>query len=141
VVSVSWTPATTGSMSGKVTFKDSGPKSPQTVSLTGVGVTPAVSLSQSNLVFATEVVFTSSAMQMVKLTNTGLGILSIAKISITGPFTETNTCGNSVAAGNTCTLTVIFKPITIGTLTGAVSIADNAPPRETLIKLFVFHSR
>ena len=69
------------------------------------------------------------------LTNTGLGILGITKVSVTGPFTQTNNCGSQVAAGGSCAFSVKFKPTTSGTLTGAVSIADNAsgsPQKITL---------
>ena len=87
---------------------------------------PAVTLSPTKLIFSTQVVFTTSAAQTVTLTNTGLGILGIVKIGVSGPFIQKNTCGKSVAAGASCTFTVTFKPTTIGTLTGAISITDNA---------------
>lgn len=60
---------------------------------------------------------------------------SITKVSVTGSFTQTNTCGSRVAAGASCTFTVKFKPTTSGTLTGSVSISDNAsgsPQKITL---------
>ena len=96
---------------------------------------PAVSLSPARLIFSTQVVFTTSKTQAVTLTNTGLGILNITKITVTGPFTQTNTCGSTVNAGGSCTFTVTFKPKTLGTLTGSVSITDNAsgsPQKITL---------
>ncbi len=96
---------------------------------------PAVSLSPAKLTFSTQVVFTTSKTQAVTLTNTGLGILNITKFTVTGPFSQTNTCGSTVNAGGSCTFTVTFKPKTIGTLTGSVSITDNAsgsPQKITL---------
>jgi hypothetical protein len=124
--SLTWNPAKAGSMTGSITFTDSSPGSPQVVSLSGVGVTPTVSLSPASLAFATQVVFTTSAAQTVTLSNTGLGILTISKIAVTGQFTQTNTCGSQVAAGGSCIISVKFKPTTSGTLTGSVSITDNA---------------
>jgi trimeric autotransporter adhesin len=123
---VSWTPHAVGSMTGSLTFTDNAPNSPQVVSLSGVGVLPAVAIAPTKLIFSTQVVFTTSGAQTAMLTNTGLGILSIAKISVTGPFSQTNTCGTSVAARASCTFTATFKPTTIGALAGAISITDNA---------------
>ncbi len=126
VVTLSWIPGGTGNMTGTLTFTDNASNSPQVVSLSGVGVLPAVTLSPAKLIFSTQVVFTTSAAQTATLTNTGLGILSISKISVTGPFSQANTCGTSVTPGGSCTFTVRFTPTTIGTITGSVSITDNA---------------
>jgi Bacterial Ig-like domain (group 3)/Abnormal spindle-like microcephaly-assoc'd, ASPM-SPD-2-Hydin len=133
--SLTWNPAKAGTMTGSITFTDNAPGSPQTVSLTGVGVTPSAKLSPTSLTFATQVVFTTSAAQTVTLSNTGLGILSITKVSVSGPFTQTNTCGSQVAAGASCTFSVKFKPTKSGTSSGSVSITDNAtgsPQKITL---------
>jgi hypothetical protein len=97
---------------------------------------PTVMLSPPGLTFPNQVVFTTSAAQTVTLTNTGLGILDITKVSVTGAFSQTNTCGSSVAAGGNCTFSVKFKPTKSGTLTGSVSITDNAsgsPQKITLM--------
>jgi len=134
-VTLSWTPGTAGNMTGSMSLTDNAPNTPQSVSLTGAGVLPAVSLSPAKLTFSTQIVFTTSKAQTVTLTNNGLGILDISKISVTGPFSQTNTCGMSVAAGATCTFTVTFKPTTISTLTGSISITDNAPASPQKIAL------
>ena len=126
-ISVTFTPTATGTETGTLTVTDSGAASPQTVSLTGVGTQPAVKLSPASLTFATQVVFTTSSPQNVTLTNTGNGTLSITGISVTGQFTQTNTCGSSVAPEGSCTITVKFTPKSKGPLTGKVNVADNAP--------------
>ncbi len=86
---------------------------------------PVVRLSPSRINFGDQRVGTTSAPQTVTLTNTGNGTLTITKISVTGPFTQTNTCGSSVAAAASCTFTVKFEPTTTGIRTGSVSIIDN----------------
>ena len=59
----------------------------------------------------------------LKLTGTGQGI------SINGPnassFTQTNTCGTSVAPGASCTITVTFTPSAIGPLSAEVWITGS----------------
>ena len=72
---------------------------------------------------------------MVTLTNTGLGILSIASISVSGPFNQTSTCGLTVAPGGSCAFSLTFQPTTIGILPGAVSITDNALGKTQKIAL------
>lgn len=55
--------------------------------------------------------------------------MSITSISITGTnkgdFGETNTCGKSVKAGASCTITVTFTPSSDGKRAADVSIGDN----------------
>jgi hypothetical protein len=125
-VTLTWTPGVSGSMTGSISLADNATGSPQTVSLSGTGVTPTVSLSPASLTFSNQVVFTTSAAETVTLSNTGLGSLTITKVSVTGAFTQTNTCGTTVATGASCTFSVKFAPTKSGTLTGSISISDNA---------------
>lgn len=126
-ISVEFVPTTAGTRTAAVTITDNAANSPQSVSLTGVGVVPAVSLAPSSLSFATQVVFTNSKTQTVALNNTGLGYLFITSVAVSGPFTQTNNCGSTVNPGSSCTFTVTFKPTTAGAVTGALSISNNAP--------------
>ena len=125
-ISVTFKPTTTGTRNAAVNITDNAPGSPQSVSLTGVGVLPAVTFSPTSLTFPTQVVLTNSKAQAVTLTNSGAGVLKINHISVTGPFSQTNTC-TTVNPSATCTITVTFKPTTVGTLPGSVSVTDNAP--------------
>jgi hypothetical protein len=127
IISVTFTPAVAGKRTAAVSITDNAPGSLQSVSLSGVSVTPAVKLSPVSLTFPTQVVFTTSVTGKVTLTNTGLGILNFTNIAITGPFSQTNTCGTSVTSGGSCVFSVTFTPTTIGALTGSIAITDNAP--------------
>jgi predicted dienelactone hydrolase len=61
------------------------------------------------------------------LTNTGTSALSITNVAIGGSvFTETNTCGMSVAAAASCVFTVTFKPTQTLTYNGALTITDSS---------------
>ncbi len=128
-INVSFSPAISGVENATVTVTDDAPDTPQSTSLTGVGIGagPAVTLSPASLVFASQLVNTTSTPQNVTLTNTGTGALSITSIATTGDFAETNNCGTSVAAGASCTISVTFTPTTINTRTGTVAVTDNAP--------------
>jgi uncharacterized repeat protein (TIGR03803 family) len=126
---VTFTPSETGTRNAAITITDNAPNSPQSVPLTGVGVLPAVIFKPTSLTFAPQLVLTKSAAQKVTLTNSGLGILAISNINLTGAaFSQTNTCGdNQIAAGASCTFSVTFLPTLRGQTSGSVSVTDNAP--------------
>ena len=95
------------------------------------GSTPAVSLSPSSLTFTSTKVGSVSANQTVTVTNTGTAALNISGINAAGTnassfYVPSRTCGSTLAAGANCTLSVGFRPKASGTLTGSISIADNA---------------
>ena len=128
-------PTATGTRTGAVTITDNASPATQTVSLTGTGIAPVVSLSPTSLTFPAQAVGTSSSAQSVTLKNTGSATLSITSITVSGDFSQTNTCGSSVAVGASCTLSVTFKPTAAGTRTGAVTITDNASPATQTVSL------
>lgn len=67
----------------------------------------------------------------VTVTNTGSGPLTFTSItSSSAEFTQTNNCPvapATLAAGSSCTVTVVFHPAALGTRTGTLTITDNAP--------------
>lgn len=125
-ISVTFKPTATGLLNGTLTVTDDAPNSPQTVTLTGTGTGPMVSLSATSLTFSAQMSGTNSAAQTVTLTNTGNASLTVSSITASGDFSPTNTCGSSVAAGANCTISVTFKPVAGGTRTGTLSISDDA---------------
>ncbi len=137
-VSVTFTPTATGTLTGAISFTDNGASSPQKVSLSGTAVAvaaPVVSLSPTSLTFASQTVATTSAAQAVTLTNTGNAALSISSLAASGSFAETNNCGSSLAASASCTISVTFKPTASGTLTGGITLTDNAASSPQAVSL------
>jgi len=55
--------------------------------------------------------------------------------SITGNFSQTTTCGATLAAQASCTINVTFTPTAVGTSTGALMITDNAPNSPQMVTL------
>ena len=131
-INVTFKPTASGSRTVSLTIADNAANSPQSVSLTGTGVTPApqASLSSAALTFGSQGVGTSSAAKTVTLTNQGNASLSIASIAFTGTnatdFTGTDNCGSNVAAGASCTINVTFKPTAGGSRTAFLTIGDSA---------------
>ncbi|HEY6293675.1 MAG TPA: choice-of-anchor D domain-containing protein, partial [Terriglobia bacterium] len=129
-INVTFKPTAGGTRSGTLSVTDNAYGSPQTVSLTGIGLAPQVQLSPASLTFGLQVVNTTSPAQKVTLTNTGTAALTINSIALNGSnpgsFAETNTCGSSVGAGSSCTISVTFAPVSPGSPTANVSVRDNA---------------
>ena len=126
-INVTFTPAATGTTTGTISVVDNVAGSPHTVSLTGTGAGAAtITLTPTALTFANQGVNTASAKKPVTLKNTGAGPLTVTSIVTTGSYSQTNTCGVSVAAGATCTISVGFTPTVVGANPGTVSITDNA---------------
>ncbi|HEV2380406.1 MAG TPA: FG-GAP-like repeat-containing protein [Terriglobia bacterium] len=126
-ISVTFKPTAKGTRTASLSIVDNAPGSPQTVSLTGAGT--EVKLSPASLNFGSVQVGHRSAAKTVTLTNTGTVLLSITNIGITGTnggdFAETNTCGVTLGAGSSCSISVMFTPRAKGNRTGSLSISDN----------------
>jgi hypothetical protein len=119
-----------------VTIADNAANSPQAITLGGVGLSaPAVTLSASTLSFGAQIVNSTSAAQIVTVTNTGTATLTPLTIAATAPFTQTTTCGASLAAGAICTISVTFTPTAAGSAVGTVTLTDNAGNTPQVIAL------
>jgi len=92
-------------------------------------------LEPANLIFPTQLFGTTSSAQLVLLTNYGTSTLSIFSIGATGDFTQTHTCGSSLAPGAGCTISVAFVPTQGGTRTGTVLVTDDAPGSPQTVSL------
>ncbi len=104
------------------------------------GVATQVKLSAASLPFGSVTVGQSKPLP-VTLTNFGTTVVSIVSpgIVITGTaaadYSQTNTCGSSVGAGQNCTITVTFKPTKIGSRAAVLNINDNGGPSPQKVTL------
>ena len=97
-----------------------------TQSVTVAQSSTSATFAPASLTFASTPTGLTSASQTSTFTNTGTTTLSIGLILNSGPFAQTNTCGGSVAAGVSCTFTVVYKPTTAGNSTGTIDVSDQA---------------
>ncbi|PYV17843.1 MAG: hypothetical protein DMG21_07005 [Acidobacteria bacterium] len=137
-ISVTFKPTTSGTLTGQLTVTTTPAVSGLTISLNGTGVasnTPTASLSPTSLTFPSTAVGTASAAQSVTLKNVSTASMSISSIGATTPFGQTNSCGTSLAAGASCTISVTFKPTATGSVTGKLSITDNATGSPQTVSL------
>ena len=129
-ISVNFTPSATGTRSASLTISDNAPGSPQSVPLSGQGVTPqpAVNLVPSNLMFPNTLQGSSTDLK-VAVTNSGQATLTISSVALSGSnpsdFSQTNDC-TSLAPAASCTIHVAFTPQASGQRAASILITDNA---------------
>ena len=139
-IQVTFTPTQTGSVTDQITITDDAQGSPQAVTVTGTGVTSAgaLSVSPTSLTFAPQTVGQTSPAQVVQLANTGNTAINITSIFTSGDFAETNTCGalpTVLNVGATCSVSITFTPQTSGSLSGSLTIEDDASNSPQTVSL------
>jgi len=85
-----------------------------------------VSFSPSSLSFGSQAVRTTSAVKFVTFSNSGSTRLSFGTETIAGDYTwgGVGTCGPTLAANSSCTMSLIFKPTASGTRTGSLTVGS-----------------
>ncbi len=135
-ISVYFNPSASGVRTGTMTIADDAANSPQTISLAGSGASSSVSISPTTLSFGNQPTGNSSASQTVTVTNSGVSEISISTILASGNYSETDNCaGALLAGGQSCTITVTFTPTVTGSISGTITINDNASGAPHLVSL------
>jgi hypothetical protein len=125
-IAVAFKPIALGARTGTLTVNSSGPS--LTAALTGIG-TPDLSVGPALLKYASTDVG-ASVSQALTVTNPNPAALPFPGAVITGDYSATTNCGNTVAANTSCTLTVFFKPSTTGDRPGTLTVGNS--PAVTL---------
>jgi hypothetical protein len=82
-----------------------------------------VTASPGALSFGSVVTGTTSAAQTVTVSNPTGSAAAVSSIAATGDFSQTNTCGSSIAANGSCTVSVKFAPTATGARTGTLTVS------------------
>jgi hypothetical protein len=130
---VTFTPAAAGLRSATLTLTDDAPNSPQTVIITGTGLSsaPAVTLVPGSLAFG-NVAVGSSAQQSISVQNSGTAALHISNIALGGAnasdySSSSPSCTSAIAVGSSCTVNVTFTPTAAGLRSATLALTDDAP--------------
>jgi fibronectin type 3 domain-containing protein len=128
-VDVTFAASAAGLTTGTLTIPSNAPGGTSTVLLVGsTGGNTVVQLptvSPSSLTFGNVPVGNTSTAQTVTLSNpAGAAPLSVS-ISVSAGYAETNTCGTSLLASSSCTISVTFTPTSATTNTGSLTIANS----------------
>jgi hypothetical protein len=130
-IGVTFAPQAAGARTGSLVVTDDGnaaPGSNDTVRLTGFGYQPVATLSAALLSPGANL-GAAAAPQVVTVTNTGDGALTIRAIGINGAaasdYTQSSNCLRAIAPGASCSLTVSFTPHGYGVRAAAVTLYDD----------------
>lgn len=145
IAAIAFVPTLTGSLSGTLTLTANSLNTPGTsrsASLSGTGISaavPKVSLSPASLSFGNQIVGTASSAKTVTLSNTGSATLSILSIWLTGAntsdFAITTTCGASLAANASCTVSLVFSPAATGSRAASLVFTDSVASSPQTVAL------
>ena len=127
LISIQMTPTALGVRSGTLSISTNGNPSLTSLSLTGQGVIPAVTLSAPNVNFGNQGIGTSSAPQTVTLTNAGTDTLAITSISANSSFNVVHDCGSSLAPASNCSINITFAPNIATAFSGILTVTTDAP--------------
>jgi YVTN family beta-propeller protein len=144
VISVTFTPTSRGAKTAMLNVNVAGPAISQSVSL--AGTVPVISVSPIVIPFGNQARNTSSVPRTITVRNTGTGPLLVKSISISMiiplggivQFHEGNNCPilpNLLPAGGSCTITVVFDPISTGPMFGGLTVTSDALTTSAAVAL------
>jgi hypothetical protein len=126
-ITIGFTPTAKNSRTGILQLTDNAPSNPQRVTLTGTGM--SIALSPTALNFGPEPVGQATVPQPVTISNVSTASVNLTSFSIGGTTADYtisgNTCGTSLAAGTNCSLNVSFNPTKKGARNGKLNVANN----------------
>jgi hypothetical protein len=127
-IAVTFTPAATGAQKSSLEIGTTGSTTPLLVPASGTGV--GFTYTPTSLAFATTTYGTAEVLD-ITITNYQTATLTVSSaISGTGAaaftvLTTGNTCTSGVATGKSCVLPVQFKPASVGSFTGSLTLTTN----------------
>ena len=140
-ITIQFKPTVVGPASAALVATDSGLHSPQSAPLSGTGAPqPTVTFSPTSLSFPTTNLNTTSASQVLTISNTSTSPMSVSSYILSGTNASEfslagKTCGTSLAANSSCTLTIVFKPTVSGSASANLVATDNAAGSPQLVPL------
>jgi len=136
-VKILFHPIAVGQQNG--TFSQSGSQinSPTTAALTGTGLPHGpITLDPSSLTFNSLVIGATSAPQTVTVTNTSAVPVSLGSLTPPAGYVQTGTsCSAMLAAGDTCTVSIAFRPTIAGPQPVLLEVPDDGSPSAAALTL------
>src|SRR5207244_177545 len=134
---VQFAPTATGSASGSISLINNAPNSPSTIALSETGRQSHRYVTPPSVIFG-NVLVDSTGVQNLTLTNYGSANLTVAQGSVirAGGFSISGLMFPvTLSAGQSSTFSVQFAPTATGSVSGSVSLINNAPNSPNTIAL------
>jgi hypothetical protein len=124
-IQVSFDPPQSGTFYGTLTLFGNLSSGQITAALSGIGFGPAViRLTPPSLAFGGQAIGSTSASQSITIANTGGQPAALTGETLSGDFhMAADTCTSSLAAGASCTVSIVFNPSASGSRTGSLTVA------------------
>jgi hypothetical protein len=108
--------------------------------VTGGSVAPQqLTVSPGSLTFASQIVASSSAPQVVALQNAGQSDITGLAVALAGAaassFSSTNNCAAVLASSASCQISVVFSPQSAGSASASLSITSSASGSAQIVSL------
>ena len=124
-VTVRFAPGSGGAANGTLSIASNDAASPASVTLSGTGVAPAISVSPATLTFGT-VILGQTQDLTVTINNTGQAPLTVNSLTGSANFSVVSpTAPFNVGAGSFAVATVRFAPTSLGAAAGTLTITSN----------------
>jgi hypothetical protein len=140
---VVFTPSVASVETANLVITDGDSTSPQTVALTGTGTASALTVVPVSLAFGSQAVGSATPAKTVTLTNNSNAAIALTSDVVSGgvpvaansDFTAATTCAGTIAVGNPCTISVVFKPSVASAETANLVItdADSSSPQTVAL--------
>jgi Repeat of unknown function (DUF346) len=131
VIGLTFTPGGLGARSATLSVGDDAAANPQTVTLSGNGLSrAAATISPSSLAYGDQVIHTP-ATKSVTVTSVGPDPVTINPVVVAGTNAAdfslaSDTCsGQTIAVNSTCTISITFTPGALGSRTASLTIRDD----------------
>ena len=99
------------------------------------GTGSALTASPSSLAFGSTLTGQASPAQTVTVSNPNSSAVPVSQLAVSGPFGQTSTCGASIPANGSCTVSVTFDPTAAGPASGSLTVASSAPGSPLTVPL------
>jgi P pilus assembly chaperone PapD len=135
-LTVSFAPTVAGSVTGSLSVVSSATNSPATISLSGIGTQPQISVIPASESFGNVTVGVTNT-QTVTISNPGTANLSLTQALLNGTgFTLSGLAlPLSVAPGSFSAFTVGFTPPSASSFSGTLTLVNNTPNSSLIVSL------
>lgn len=129
-INVTFTPAAAGPHSTTFYLCDNASGSPRAITLSGTGITaPPPTVAPTSHDFGNLEIGASSAAQAFTVGNPSPSAITLSPFNVTGPYQiVSNTCGATLAASASCTVSARFVPAAAGPAAGVLSATASTGP-------------
>lgn len=138
-VSVTFQPTSSGAKQATLAITVAGPAKSKSIALTGTATTPINAVSRDTMPFVDRLIDTISQAKVVTVSNPGSAPLNITSITLAGAnagqFVKSKTCGEWLAVGADCSVSVTFVPTSIGAKSASLAINVAAPAVSKTVEL------